>query len=60
MIDKAIESGDLTASKVYELWKAKQLKKKRAKDPLRPKKVTAPQNDLVVAIQKRVWHGVRN
>lgn len=60
MIDSAIESGDLTVSKVYKKWKAKTQKKKRPKDTLKPKKVMAQQNDLVMAIQKRVWLGTRN
>lgn len=53
MVDKAIQSGDLTASQSYKKWKAKISKKSRPKDPLKPKEASAPHNDLVMAIQKR-------
>lgn len=54
IVDKAIESEKLSISPAYKKWKAKIAKKKRPKDPLKPKKASAPQGDLVMAIQKRV------
>lgn len=54
MIDVEIESGKLDASSNYKKWKAKVEKSKRPKDPLKHKAAPAPQDDLVLAIQKRV------
>eukprot|EP00892_Ulva_mutabilis_P004987 jgi/Ulvmu1/2860/UM146_0002.1 len=53
MIDSAIGSGELETSGVYKKWRAKIVKTKRPKDPLKQKAVTAPPDDLIMAIQKR-------
>jgi len=60
MIDAAIDAGKLETGSAYKKWKAKVQKTRRPKNPLKRKAAPATDDDLVLAIQKRVrarfWH----
>jgi DnaJ homolog subfamily C member 9 len=60
MMDAEIEAGNVESTKKYKLWKVAVSKKKRPKNPLKPKTTIAKKSEmesdaaLVAAIQARV------
>lgn len=60
MIDAEIQAGSVESTKKYKLWKVAMSKRKRPKNPLKPKKTVAESSGmdsdtaLVAAIQSRV------